>query len=81
MNRKIVLGICILLVLLCAIGTATAKTWYVDDSGGADFTNGDTSIVKAGIYTENVILNKKLTLLGEGIPTIDAQGSGSVIII
>ncbi len=38
MNRKIVLGICILLVLLCAIGTATAKTWYVDDSGGADFT-------------------------------------------
>ncbi len=30
---------------------------------------------------ENVILNKKLTLLGEGIPTIDAQGSGSVIII
>ena len=38
MKKKLILVICIMLLLFCAIETATAKTWYVDDSGGADFT-------------------------------------------
>jgi hypothetical protein len=25
------------ILLLCFVGTASARTWYVDDSGGADF--------------------------------------------
>jgi len=33
-EEKIILGICIVLLLFCAIETASAKTWYVDDSGG-----------------------------------------------
>jgi PKD repeat protein len=49
------------------------KTWYVDDSGGADFSQiqdavtaakaGDTIIVKDGTYTENITVDKSLTPL------------------
>jgi parallel beta-helix repeat protein len=51
------------------------KTWYVDDSGGADFSSiqeaitaaraGDTIIVKDGNYTENITVDKSLTIESE----------------
>ena len=51
------------------------KTIYVDDDGGADYTRiqeavdvaspGDTVFVYNGMYVENVIINKTLTLQGE----------------
>jgi parallel beta-helix repeat protein len=51
------------------------KTWYVDGSGGADFTTiqeavtaanaGDTIIVKDGTYTENVVVDKSLVIRSE----------------
>ncbi|MDD3652586.1 MAG: PKD domain-containing protein [Desulfotomaculaceae bacterium] len=51
------------------------KTWYVDDSGSADFITiktavdaasaGDTIIVKDGTYTENVIVDKSLVIQSE----------------
>jgi parallel beta-helix repeat protein len=74
--RKIRLFLClILLLLLFSIGIASAKTWYVDDSGGADFTkiqdtvnaasDGDTIIVKDGTYTGNVKVDKRLTIRSE----------------
>ncbi len=54
---------------------ALQKTWYVDDSGGANFTNiqdavdnataGDTIIVRDGTYTENVVVGKELTIRSE----------------
>ncbi|GEM_PF-1622620 len=56
------------------------KTWTVDDSGGADFTSiqaaidsaisGDTVYVYAGAYSENVVVNKQLTLEGEGAEVV-----------
>jgi len=65
----------ILIFLFFFIGTASAKTWYVDDSGGADFTSiqdavnaankGDTIIVKDGTYGENVKINKPITIKSE----------------
>lgn len=44
---------------------------------------GDTILVHSGTYNENVYVNKKLTLrgmdTGEGVPVVQAGGSGSVI--
>jgi len=64
------------LLLFCVfVGTASAKTWYVDDSGGADFTkirdavsaagDGDTIIVRDGWYYETIVVNKSLTIRSE----------------
>jgi len=54
--------------------TATT-TWTVDDDGPADFssiqeavnaaTDGDTIIVRTGIYYENVVVNETISLIGE----------------
>lgn len=54
---------------------APKATWYVDDSGEADFTTiqaavtasnaGDTIIVKDGTYTENVVVDKSLVIKSE----------------
>jgi pectin methylesterase-like acyl-CoA thioesterase len=51
------------------------NTIYVDDDGGADFThiqnaidasrNGDTIFVYGGIYNENLVVDKSVTLVGE----------------
>jgi parallel beta-helix repeat protein len=68
--------ICLLLLfLLFPLGAASAKTITVDDSGGADFTKiqsavntaseGDTIIVKDGIFVENVKINKSLIIRSE----------------
>ncbi|MDD4237287.1 MAG: NosD domain-containing protein [Desulfotomaculaceae bacterium] len=57
------------------ITPAEAKTWYVDDSGSADFTTiqaavtaagaGDTIIVRDGTYSENVVVDKSLVIQSE----------------
>ncbi len=51
------------------------ETLYVDDDSGADFQSiqaavtaayaGDTIVVKAGAYTENVLVDKQLTIRSE----------------
>jgi parallel beta-helix repeat protein len=67
--------ICAAILVLCFVGTASARTWYVDDDGGADFikihdainnaTDGDTIIVRDGHYIENIKVNKTLTIQSE----------------
>jgi len=41
----------------------------------------DTIIVRSGTYKENVLLDKKLTLVGDALPTIDALGKSDAISI
>jgi parallel beta-helix repeat protein len=70
-------------------GTASATNWSVDGSGGADFTGiqdainnakeGDTILVYSGVYYENVVVDKSVTVKGIGHPVLDANGSDSAI--
>lgn len=79
-----ILAICTVILVLSFVGAASAKTWYVDDDGGADFTGitdainaanaGDTIIVRDGTYVENVVMNERLTIQSE-------NGSDSTIVL
>lgn len=40
---------------------------------------GDTIVVKSGIYKENVVINKGVFLVGENQPVIDANYQGDVV--
>jgi len=80
------------LLAFTAIATA-ATTWYVDDSGGADFSSiqaavdaastGDTIIVSEGTYLEQITIPISLTLSGQNKDTviIDCSGSDNCIYI
>jgi len=75
------------------IGFASKNIIYVDDSGGADYTNiqdavnaandSDKIYVYGGIYNEKVIIDKSLTLTGGGseITTINGEGDHTVKVI
>jgi hypothetical protein len=70
--------ICTAILFLCFVCTASAKTWYVDDDGKADFTRiqdaintasaGDVIIVRDGTYIENLLVLKRLTIKSENGP-------------
>jgi len=90
MNKRYgMLIVSVTILVLCFVGTASATNWSVDGSGGADFTGiqdainnasvGDTIIVYSGIYYENVVVDKSVTLKGIGYPIVDARRSGSAI--
>ena len=94
MDKKYrILIICAVILFLCFVGTASAKTWYVDDDlhefPYADFTKiqdavniaspRDTIIVYNGTYYENVDIDKQLNLTGIGMPLIIGGGSGPAI--
>ena len=42
---------------------------------------GDTVVVPPGTYRENVVIDKSITLVGEGRPVIDGGGAGDVILV
>lgn len=44
-----------------------------------DSTEGDTIVVKGGIYKENLVINKKVQLIGENQPVIDGDYRSDVV--
>ncbi|NOR48498.1 MAG: PGF-pre-PGF domain-containing protein [Methanosarcinaceae archaeon] len=70
---------------VCIMPASAATTITVDDSGGADHTTiqaainaastGDTIYVYNGSYSENVTVNKQLTLQGEGADVVTVTNS------
>lgn len=45
-------------------------------------SDGDTILVKKGIYREaNIKIDKSITLIGDDLPTIDGEGKGEIITI
>ncbi|MGB3458461.1 MAG: NosD domain-containing protein [Halobacteriota archaeon] len=90
MDKKYaILIVSVTILVLYFAGTASATNWSVDSSGGAEFTgiqdainnakDGDTILVYSGIYYENVVVTKSVTLMGNGQPVIDADGEGNAI--
>ena len=88
-KRYGILIICTVILVLSFVGKASARTCSVDDDGGANFTViqdainnasvGDTILVHYGVYYENVVVNKLVTLRGIGQPVVNASGTGSAI--
>jgi len=84
-----ILVICATILVLSFVGTASARTWTVDNDGGGDFSviqeainnasAGDTILVHSGVYYEHVYVNKSVRLKGIGYPVVDANCSGSAI--
>ena len=78
---------------LLVIDGVEGKTITVDMNGGADFTkiqdainsssDGDIIRVWEGTYQENVVVNKTVSLIGNGseLTTIDGGGVGDVVTI
>src|ERR1051325_5799618 len=70
--------------------SAEARTWTVGGPG-ADFplispaiaaaSGGDTILVRGGVYREDLILDKPLTVTGQGSPTLFGTGLGSIVTI
>jgi parallel beta-helix repeat protein len=78
---------------LVKISDIVPVTWVVDDDGPADFSSiqqaidaagsGDTILVSSGTYYENLLVDKAVSLLGQGASQtiIDGTFSGNVIAI
>jgi parallel beta-helix repeat protein len=70
---------------------SVGATITVDDSGGANYTtiqaavnaaqSGDTVFVYSGIYNEDVLINKTLTLTGEDRDTVVINGTGTKTVV
>jgi parallel beta-helix repeat protein len=88
-KRCAILLVSVTILVLGFVGTASATNWSVDGSGGSDFTGiqdainnasaGDTIIVHSGVYYENVVVDKSVTLKGIDQPVVDANSSGRAI--
>src|SRR5512144_1559478 len=76
--------------LIVASARAEARTWTVGGVG-ADYpfitpavaaaSAGDVIRVRSGVYREDVLIAKPLTIVGEGWPTLIGTGIGTVVTI
>ncbi len=88
-KRYGILIVSVIFFVLGFVGTASATNWTVNGSGGADCTSiqeainnakdGDTILVHSGVYYENVVVDKLVTLMGIGQPVVDAGEKGDAI--
>ena len=80
--RSLLMG----LFVLVLVDSAGSATWIVPSPNLTTIqaavnaaAAGDTIEIQTGIYKENVIVNKQLTLIGSGLPVVNADGSGDAI--
>jgi len=81
-------GLFLALLLGAASAQASARTWTVGRAG-ADFPlispaiaaagDGDTIRVRGGVYREDLVLGRRIALVGEGWPVLFGTGQGTVI--
>jgi nitrous oxidase accessory protein NosD len=84
--KKLLLVFCLLIVVSALlVGISSAAIVYVPDNYSSiqEAINAasadDTVIVRNGTYSENIVLNNSLSLIGDGLPTVDAEQNGSAI--
>lgn len=91
-ERILTVGVTVLLLFVSFSGCIDEKSKliYVDDDGGADYTqiqnaidnasDGDTIFVYNGIYFEALVINKSINLIGESKDNtiIDCQKSNEI---
>lgn len=76
------------MLVLIASPAAAQRTWTVG-AAGADFplispalaaaAAGDTILVGPGVYRENLVLQRRVSIVGRGSPVLYGLGAGSVI--
>lgn len=81
-------ALAVALVLIIAAPATAARTWTVGGVG-ADFplispalaaaADGDTILVGPGVYRENLVLHRRVSIVGHGSPLLYGLGTGSVI--
>jgi len=86
-------GFTVGLALALSAARVEARSWTVGAEGAdvPDFPtvgaaiaaalNGDTIVVRGGVYRGNLVLNKQLSIVGEGQPVLFGTGIGSVVTI
>jgi parallel beta-helix repeat protein len=87
-NLAVLLVIVLMPFLKVHYVTATSRVWTVDDDGVADFStiqgainaaiDGDVVFVHNGTYSEDVVLNKSLSLIGENRDSAVVQSMGGL---
>jgi nitrous oxidase accessory protein len=80
----------VLFALIAVHGTVDAREWTVGGSG-SDFpfmtpaiaaaAAGDTIRVRAGVYREDLTIDKTLVMVGDGNPVLFGTGVGTVVTI
>ncbi len=78
-------------IIIIMVGNARAETITVNDDGGADYSTisaaidasniNDTINVKSGVYYEQILISKSLSLLGEDKETTVINGSGFDLVV
>ena len=82
----IIVMLSVFIILPVETCTAIATTIYVDDDGGADYTeiqdainaanDGDTIYVYSGSYSENLVIDVSIILTADNSATVIISGSG-----
>lgn len=77
-----------ILLVLATTGAAAAQTWTVGGPG-ADFpligpalaaaSDGSVIVVNGGVYRENLVITRRVALVGRGAPVLYGTGNGTVI--
>lgn len=78
------------LVFLLAAGSAAGRTWTVGGTA-SDFpfispavsaaADGDTILVRKGVYREDLVLEKTIQLVGQSFPILIGTGEGTVVTV
>jgi nitrous oxidase accessory protein len=75
---------------VCGASVGMGRTWVIMPSGKssavadaiASAAEGDTVLLRSGVYRESgIVVDKRLAIVGEGLPVIDGGDTGQIITV